>query len=574
MRLVLALLLWLAAGAALALGPAQPEAATGYAPKPVAAGQRFMVVTANAHATEAGVAMLKAGGSAVDAAIAAQLVLNLVEPQSSGIGGGGFLLHCAADGGRVLAYDGRETAPAAARPDRFRTPDGQAMPFRDAMVGGLSVGTPGLLAMLDAAHRAHGRLPWARLFEPAIRLAETGFPVSPRLRRLLAADPFLPADPEARALFYDAAGQAPPVGAILRNPALAAVFGTLARDGATAFYHSPLAAEMVAAVRGHPTRPGDLTEADLAAYRPTVRAAVCGPYRGYRVCGMPPPSSGGVSVLQILGLLSRYPQPGPSPLHPLAAHRFAEAGRLAHADRARHLADPDYVDVPVERLLDPAYLRARAHLIDDGRSLGQARPGEFESAPPLAPAVGPERPSTSHLSVVDAEGNAVALTSSIQAAFGSRVMVRGFLLNNQLTDFAFDPEAAGQRAANRVEGGKRPLSSMAPTLVFDPQGRLYAVLGSPGGGRIINYVARALTALIDWRLPPGEVVALPHLGSRNGPTELERGTAAESLAVTLEEIGHAVKLEDMTSGLHLIVRDAKGWLGAADPRREGEAAGE
>ncbi len=565
---LLLLALWL--GGARANGPAQPEADTGYAPRPVAVGRHAMAVTANPHATQAAVEMLCRGGSAVDAAIAAQLVLNVVEPQSSGIGGGGFLLHYERDSGRVLAYDGRETAPAAARPGRFLRPDGEPLPFPEAVTGGLSVGVPGLLAMLAQAHAAHGRLPWAELFAPAIRLAETGFDVSPRLHRLIARDQALPHSPPARRLFYDTAGQPLPVGARLRNPELAGALRRIAADGAAAFYTGALARDIVAAVRQAPGRPGDLGMEDLAAYRPRLREAVCAPFRGFRVCSMPPPG-GGVTLLQILALLQQFEPRDPQDT--LAVHRFAEAGRLAYADRARHLADPDFTPVPQDRLLDPDYLAARARLIRDEASLGRAAPGDVP-APARADGAGADRAATTHLSVVDAEGNAVALTSSIEDAFGSRLMVHGCLLNNQLTDFAFRPEVAGVPVANRVEAGKRPLSAMAPTLVFDRTGQLYAVLGSPGGSCIINYVARAIVALIDGGLGPDEVVRLPHAGSRNGPTELERDRVPPALAEALRQRGHEVVLTEMTSGLNLIVRAGDAWIGATDPRREGRASGD
>lgn len=533
-----------------------------------------MAVTANRHATEAAVEMLRAGGGAVDAAIAAQMVLNLVEPQSSGIGGGGFLLHYDTATRKLAAYDGRETAPREAGPELFLGTDGKPMAFADAMVGGRSVGVPGLLAMLELAHERHGRLPWARLFQPAIRLAEAGFAVSPRLHALLAADHYLDRTAAAGALFYNPDGEPLSVGTPLRNPELAAVLRRVSESGAKVFYRGELAREMARAVREHPTNPGKLREADLSTYRPKVREVLCGAYRSYRVCGMPPPSSGGVMVLQMLGLLSHFAPPQEGPLEALSVHRFAEAGRLAYADRARYLADGDFVPVPVAGLLEPAYLAGRARLIDDEMSLGRAEPGQPPEAVSGGTGLEAERPSTSHLSIVDAQGNAVSMTSSIENAFGSHILVRGFLLNNQLTDFSFQPDEAGRPVANQVRGGKRPRSSMAPTLVFDPAGRLYAVLGSPGGSRIINYVAQALTALLDWHLPPAEVVALPHVGSRNGDTELERGTQAEDLAEPLRARGHPVRVVDMTSGLHLIVRRDEAWEGAADPRREGWAEGD
>lgn len=563
---------------ALVIGPCgvcaadqpEPEAGSGFAPRPTAVGKRYMAVTANPHATQAAVEMLARGGSAVDAAIAAQLALNVVEPQSSGIGGGGFLLHYDRASGRVLAYDGRETAPAAARPGRFLNAGGSPLPFREALTGGLAVGVPGLVAMLWQAHAAHGRLSWSTLFEPAIRLAQDGFEVTPRLNRLLGLETALPRNPAARALFYDADGQPVPVGARLRNPELAATLRRIATDGPAAFYQGELAEAMVTAVRTAAHHPGDLGHDDLAGYRPLVREALCAPYRGYRVC-VPPPPAGGLTVLQTLGILQRFAPADPRA--PLAIHRFTEAARLAFADRAHYLADPAFIRVPVRELLDTDYLAARAGLIRDETSLGRATPGRLAGTQPAA-GDGSSLGATTHLSIVDAEGNAVALTSSIEAAFGSRLMVSGFLLNNQLTDFAFRPEVDGRAAANRVEGGKRPLSAMTPTLVFEPGGRLHAVLGSPGGSHIINYVARAIVALIDGGLRPDEVAALPHAGSRNGPTELERERTPPVLVDALRARGHEIVFSEMTSGLALIVRQDGRWVGAADPRREGVAAGQ
>ncbi len=564
--------------ASAADAPHQPEAASGFEPRPAVFAVRHMAVTAHALATDAALETLRRGGGAIDATIAAQLVLTLVEPQSSGIGGGGFLLYHDARAHRVLAYDGRETAPAAARAERFLDADGKPLPFRDAVASGLSVGVPGLVPMLELAHRRHGRLPWASLFQPAIRLAEQGFPVSPRLAQLIAEDAALRDSPSARGYFFHADGTPLQAGERLRNPALAATLRALARDGARALldarHPSGLARDLVAAVRGH-ARPGDLAPGDLVAYRARLREPVCTPYRDWRVCGMPPPSSGGIAVAQMLALLERFP-PMADMAAPAAVHRFAEAGRLAFADRARWLGDADFVPVPRAGLLSRAYLARRSTLIEPTESLDKAVPGHPEGAVTSpAEATAAELPSTSHLSVVDDAGNAVSLTSSIEDAFGSRILVRGFLLNNQLTDFAFQPaDVAGRPAANRVAPGKRPLSSMAPTLVFDRNGALYAVLGSPGGSRIINYVARTLLALLDAHLPPDAALALGHAGSRNGPTELEAGTAAVALAAPLHALGHEVASEDMTSGLHVIVRAPGGWLGAADPRREGVAAGD
>ncbi len=531
-----------------------------------------MVAAAHPLAVQAGLETLRAGGSALDAAIAVQMVLGLVEPQSSGIGGGAFLLHWSKRDRRVRTYDGRETAPAAARPERFLDAGGKPLPFFDAVVNGLSVGVPGVLRMLELAHRRHGRLAWARLFTPAIRLAESGFAMSPRLHQLLAADRFLREDPAARALYYAADGQPRPVGALIVNTDYAETLRTIAALGAEALYSGGLAADIVRAVRLH-RRPGDMTLEDLRLYQARERAPVCNTYRRWRICGMGPPSSGAVTVLQILALLERKDFADAAPNSALAVHLFSEAGRLAFADRALYLADPDFVPQPLEGMLDRAYLPERARLIGE-RSLGRAEAGVPPGALALAPAPGHTSAGTSHLSIVDARGDAVSMTTTIENAFGSRIMVRGFLLNNELTDFSFEPQADGHPVANRVEPGKRPRSSMAPTLVFDRRGRLVMALGSPGGSSIINYVARTLVAMLDWDIEVEHAVALPNFGSRNGPTEIERGSVYEGLVAELRARGHDVRLLDMTSGLHAIVRVQQGWRGGADPRREGVARGD
>lgn len=567
------LLTLLAVGFAAAERPSQPEPASGVAAVQEARGRLFMAVTAHPLATDAAVEILRAGGTAADAAIAAQLVLNLVEPQSSGLGGGGFLLYHDARDNRLRAYDGRETAPRTARPDRFLGADGQPLPFVEAAVGGRSVGVPGLPALLDQVYRNHGRMLWPKLFGPALRLAIEGFPLSPRLHKLLAEDRFLRDDPAARQLYYEADGRPKPVGSKIVNRAYGFVLLALAQHGTKIFYEGPIARDIAAAVRAHPRNPGDLSEADLAAYKPVEREPVCGErLGGYRVCGMPPPSSGGIAVLQLLTLAEPVSQQ--APLSSDSAHRFAESGRLTFADRARYLADPDFVDVPVKALLDPAYLAARAQLIRADASMGRAAAGDLPVKQSYDDGTSAELPATTHLSIVDTEGNAVALTSSVEAAFGSRIMVHGFLLNNQLTDFSFRPEEGGKPLANHVEAGKRPLSSMAPTVIYGKDGRVVGLVGSPGGSQIINYVAKTVLALLAWNLTPADAVAMPHFGSRNGPTELERGTRAESLRPALEKLGHAVTVQDMTSGLSVILRRGDEWVGAADPRREGTARGE
>ena len=575
-RLCLIAALWLMLSAPLLAQtnrPAQPEPASGRSEKQLAHASQHMVAAAHPLAVEAGLQMLDAGGNAVDAMIAVQLVLNLVEPHASGLGGGAFLLHYDARARAVSSYDGRETAPAAATPELFLR-DGKPMNFRDAVSGGLSVGTPGVARLLETAHRKHGRLPWTALFQPAIELAEKGFPLSPRVHALLLRDRAIIGEPAARSYFLQADGTPKPAGTLLRNPQFARTLRAIAAGGADAFYRGDIARELVAAVRGHAANPGLLSEADLAAYQVREVEALCRPYRSYRICGMPPSSSGGIAVLQILGLLSSQKLSAIQPGSPQAAHLLAEAGRLAYADRNRWVADDRYVDVPVAGLLDPAYLAARSRLIGTDRSLGRAEAG----TPPGARTVFADDPleevaGTSHVAIVDGNGNAVSLTTTIENFFGSRIMVGGFLLNNQLTDFNFNPVESGRPVANAVAPGKRPRSSMAPTLVFRGNGDLHLVLGSPGGSRIINYVAKTLIATLDWNLDIQAAIALPNTGSRNGPTEIERGTDAEALAAPLRGMGHIVEITDMTSGLHGIMRDGKGWQGGADPRREGVAKG-
>jgi gamma-glutamyltranspeptidase/glutathione hydrolase len=563
---------------------AAPEAASGYTEKSGWIAKKFMAVAAHPLATDAGYRILKAGGSAVDAAIATQMVLTLVEPQSSGIGGGAFLMHF--DGKSVTAFDGRETAPAAATENLFQTADGKPMRFHDAVVGGRSVGVPGVLRMLEMAHAKYGKLPWATLFARAIQLAEQGFAISPRLATLLKAEPHLKKDPAAAAYFYAGNGEPWPVGHVLKNPELAGVLREIAAGGADAFYKGRTAREIEEKVNKHASNPGQLTVADIAAYRAKVRDPICSDYKSWTVCGMPPPSSGGIAIAQMLGILenksigAHIPKGGE--LDADAVHLFSEAGRLVYADRARYVADPDFVPLPgnsMQPLLNKRYLAARAAQITN-KSMGHAEPGA-----PLAWArvsgldTSSELPSTSHISIVDAEGNAVAMTTTIENAFGSRQMVRGFLLNNQLTDFSFNPFDASGPIANRVQGGKRPRSSMAPTLVFEKGTKnLVLAIGSPGGSAIINYVGKVLIGMMDWGLNVQQAINLPNFGSRNGPTELEQGRVSSVLIRQLEEKGHRIRLMDQTSGLHGImrvtIRGKQMWFGGADPRREGIAQGD
>lgn len=554
--------------------PLQPEPASGRTEKTLSHAREYMVAAANPLAVEAGLRMLSKGGSAMDAAIAVQLVLNLVEPHASGLGGGAFLLHYDARENATRAYDGRETAPAGADEQLFMRPDGKPMSFQQAVTGGRAVGVPGLARLLELAHRRHGKLPWKRLFEPAIELAERGYPMTARVHHLLGRVTGLDRDPPARALFFDADGAPKAVGTLLRNPSFAATLRSLARDGAEAFYRGEIARDIVTAVRDHPSNPGTLTEADLAHYTVREVTPLCGPYRGFRICGMPPSSSGGIAVLQMLGMLSHFDLASVRPSSSEAAHLLAEVGRLAFADRNRYVADDQFVGVPVRGLLDPGYLRQRAQAIHAERSMGKAQAGTPPGAD-LALADDPmdEASGTSHLSIVDGQGNAVSMTTTIESFFGARIMARGFLLNNQLTDFNFSPSQDGRPVANRVEPGKRPRSSMAPTLVFDADGKLHMVVGSAGGSLIIGYVLKTLVATLDWKLDIQAAIDLPNVTSRNAETELERGTPAETLEATLAAMGHPVRVMDMTSGVHGIVRDKQGWTGGADPRREGVARG-
>jgi len=536
---------------------------------------RDMVASANPLASAAAVEMLKEGGNAIDAAIAAQLVLGLVEPQSSGLGGGAFLLYWDGRRKEVHAFDGREKAPLAAGEKLFIGGDGQ--PFKRGWVeiGGRSVGVPGTVAMLSQAHRRYGRLPWRDLFAPAIRLAEQGFIVSPRLAAAIADAPRLVEDPMARQLYFrpaEAGGAAAPLpaGATLRNPAYAFTLRRIAMDGPSAFYSGEVAAAIVSRVRGHPTNPGLMTAADLAAYAAPEREPVCRSYRAYRLCGMPPPSSGGMTTLMILRMLESYRMGSLTPNGPMAAHLLAETSRLAFADRDRYMADDDFVEVPREGLLSRRYLDERSRAIDPGRDMGEAEPGKPEPAQ-MAEAADRDHAEagTSHLAIVDRRGNAVSMTMTIEQSFGAQIMAAGFMLNNELTDFALKPEEDGIKVANRVEPGKRPRSSMAPMLVFGPDGALFAAVGSPGGSRIIGFVTQALVALIDWGMTMQEAVAMPHILNRNGATELEQGTAAERLAPALAAMGHEVKIAPLESGLQGIRIIDKVMDGGVDPRREG-----
>ncbi len=537
---------------------------------PATAAARQMVAAAHPLAAEAGIEVLRAGGNAVDAMVAVQTVLGLVEPQSSGLGGGAFLVYYDAASGDLTSFDGRETAPLAADGDYFLGMDGEPLPFWEAVVGGRSVGVPGTPKLLDVVHARYGTFEWADLLAPAVALAENGFEVTPRLAASVA---------EARALdrfeatrdYFLPGGTAIEAGETLTNPAYAATLRALQVERSAPFYTGDLAEAIVAVTTA---QGGILTLEDFATYEVVERAPVCVGYRGDDVCGMGPPSSGALTVGQILGMMEHVDVAGIG-YGPELAHLLAEARRLAVADRAVYMADADFVDVPVAGLLDPVYLTVRAQLIDRDRANPAAEAGfpPRRGAPTFAPQDQPEPPGTSHFVIVDAAGNALSMTTTIEQGFGSRLMTDGFLLNNELTDFSFRPEIDGRPVANRVEGGKRPRSSMSPTIVMR-DGAPVVLTGSPGGSRIIGYTTMSLLGMLDWGLEPQAAVELGHVVNRGGTTDLEEGTRAASFAAELRERGHEVAVRGLTSGLHAImIRDGER-LGGADPRREGVVRGD
>ncbi len=548
-----------------------------------------MVAAADERAVEAGLEILRAGGNAIDAAVAVQLVLNLVEPQNSGIGGGAFLLYYDAASGTISSYDGRETAPAAAGPDLFLGPDGEPMGFYDALIGGRAVGIPGTLRLLEMAHADHGRRPWAALFDPATALAEDGFLISPKLAVAIARAKALDRYGPTRTYFFDESGEPRTAGTRLANPEFATALRTVAADGANAFYTGSIARDIVATVQGAEDNPGLMTEADLANYAAKRRDPVCSGYRQWTVCGMGPSTSGGLTVLQILGILESFDLAtlGPGSLE--AVHLISEASRLAYADRGRYMADADFVAVPVNGLLDPVYLAERADLIDPNRAMdtvssgtppkvptgSAAKDGRLAAAALIAdPDPSTESPTTTHFSIIDGDGNAVALTSSIEQAFGSRLMVRGFLLNQQLTDFSFRPERDGRPIANRVQSGKRPRSSMSPTLVLDGEGKLVMTLGSPGGPLIITYVLQTLVAVLDWGFDMQAAISLPRHSNWRGFIALEEDSPLAALEAPLKAMGHEVKVKTYHSNLQGVAVTPTGLVGGSDPRGEGVARGD
>lgn len=533
-----------------------------------------LVSSADARASAAGREMLDAGGSAADAALATMIALTVVEPQSSGIGGGGFFVHHDAASGRIATIDGRETAPRRAMPSRFLGANGQPIGMREAVPGGLSVGVPGNIRLMADAHRRWGRLPWARLFAPSIRLAEEGFEVNAFLAGALASTTERWATfPETRALFY-IDGRPARQGERLRNPAIAQMLREIAARGPDAFYRGATARAIVAATTTNaPRNPGDMTLADLSGYRAREREPVCFMYRVYRVCGMGPPSSGGTTVLSMLGMLEQFDLRAMGRDNPMSWHLIREAMHLAYADRDAYIGDPDFVDVPVAGLLNEQYLAARARLISPFRAAERYLPGTPPGAPARVAAPAGEVPSTSHFVAVDRWGNVVSMTSTVEGPFGSQLVARGMVLNNELTDFTHMPVRDGALVANRVQGGARPRSSMSPTIVYGPDGRVILAVGSAGGPRIIMHVLKTLVGVLDWGMSAQDAVALPNIFLAGDGDIIENNTAGRALAERLATFGRPVLTGDLGSKLNAADRDADGnWRGAADPRSLGAVA--
>jgi gamma-glutamyltranspeptidase/glutathione hydrolase len=546
------------------------------APGALADARHHMIAAANPYAAQAGLEMLRKGGSAVDAAIASQMVLTLVEPESSGIGGGAFMLVWDPAKKRMTSFDGREAAPASATPTMFLDPFGQPRQHFDAIPGGLSVGVPGVLAMLEMAHKKYGKLPWATLFQPAIALAEKGVPVTGKLANELREFPKIAAMPDVKRYFSRPDGTLVQAGDILKNPELAATFRLIAAHGAHAFYSGEIAQAIVDKVQHAPVNPAGMTLKDLAAYHAVERAPVCGTYRTNKVCSMGPPSSGGIAVLQTLAMLERYKPEELKPNTLQEIHLFSQASRLAFADRITFVGDPAFVHVPRRGLLDRGYLRQRSDLINLSRDMGAAEPG----TPPMqraefAPEAMHELHGTSHMSIVDDAGRVVSMTTTVEFMLGSEMMVKGFFLNNELTDFSFMPTRDGKPVANAPAPGKRPMSAMSPTIVLDPAGKFRLALGSPGGPAIISYVGETLVGMIDGGLDPQAAVRLPHHIVMSGPLLLEKDTPIAALAPQFEAMGYEVKPATVEmSGLQIVARTKNGYAGAADPRREGVALGD
>jgi gamma-glutamyltranspeptidase / glutathione hydrolase len=532
-----------------------------------------VVSSADPRATAAGQEMLRAGGSAADAAMAMMLTLTVVEPQSSGIGGGGFFVFHDAKTGKIMTIDGRETAPAAAKPERFLGADGKPLPFIQAWPGGLSVGVPGNIRLMARVHQRWGRLPWARLFQPAIRHAES-YTVGKTMGNYLRDVSGLWKDfPEARALFWNG-DTTKAMGDTVKNPALANLLRTIAAQGPDAFYTGQNAAAIVGAVTKTTRNPADMTLADLAGYRAKDRPSVCAPYRQYKVCGMGPPSSGATTILQMLGMIERFDMKAMGPDNPTSWHVIAEAMQLAYADREKYLGDPDFVKVPVTGLIDRKYVAARSALISPTTSIGSYTAGTPPGAEPRTAAISSETGGTTHFVAADKAGNVVSMTSTVESIFGSQLIANGMILNNELTDFTFAPVKDGMPVANAVAGGKRPLSSMSPTIVYDAKGRVVFAVGSAGGKRIIMHVMKALVGKLDWGLSAQDALALPNIYFGGQAVLVEKNTKLDAMRAALAQLGQTVVSSDLGSKLNALERTPTGWRGAADPRSEGVALSE
>ncbi len=539
-------------------------------------------VAAEPRAAAAGQEILRKGGSAADAAMAIMLALTVVEPQSSGIGGGGFLLHLDGRTGRIGTIDGRETAPASAGPDRFLDAAGKPLPFGKAAPGGYSVGVPGNIALMAETHRRWGKLKWAALFVPAIRLAENGYELLPDrpagpyasqaslAMRLRQVAPLWKDFPEAQALYWK---DGAPVsnGALVKNPALAATLREIAAKGPDAFYKGDIGRKISAAVAQSRLNPTALTAADLAGYRAKPRPPICGPYRGYRICGMGPPSSGAITILMMLKMLERFDIAALGKDSPVAWHLIGEAMRLAYADRDFFLGDTDFVAAPVAGLLDPAYLAERSKLISPDKTLGTYVHGNPPGAPKVAAAATPHEQGTTHFVTVDGRGDMVSMTSTVEGAFGSQLVAGGFFLNNELTDFSLSPAKDGQLVPNRLAPGKRPLSAMSPTMVYGPDGKPWLAVGSAGGRTIIMHALKALVGTIDWKLSGIDAITLPNIFF-NGPALIvERDSPLDAMQGDLARLGETVSPGDIPSKLAILKHEPGGWVGAADPRGAGVA---
>ncbi len=553
-----------------------PEQSTGTEHKSLVTSKHWMVNAANPHASEVGAQIMREGGNAIDAMVSMQLMLGLVEPQSSGIGGGAFMVYWDAKKQKLTSFDGRETAPLDAKPSLFLDEKGEPLKFYDAVVGGRSVGTPGVVKLLWETHQRYGKLPWEKLIEPIAKVAENGFKISPRLAQLIAGDQEkLSRYPDTRRYFFNADGSPKTEGTLLKNPEYAATLKAIAKGGADAFYQGKIAQDIVEHVQTAKGNPGVLSQKDFDTYQVKQREPVCTGYESYDICGMGPPTSGGMTVGQIVAMTQYFDLPKWGPNDARSWQVIADASRLAFADRDQYIADEDYVPVPKEGLLNRDYLKQRAELIQPGKALTKVEPGkpEWQQAQVRSPDESIELPCTSHFNIIDRDGNVVSMTTSVENVFGSRLMVHGFILNNELTDFSFRTQVDGKPVANRVEPGKRPRSSMSPMIILHDK-KPYMAIGSPGGSRIIGYVAESLIAHLAWGMDIQQAVSLPHILNLFGQMEIEKGTSAEKWVPQFEAQGYEVKVQDLNSGLHAIRVTDHGLEGAADPRREGISIGE